>query len=684
VTTPRKPHPSRLQLGYAAGTTPERMTIQAARDEDGNLIPVADRNFTMTAYTGGRMRPRYWGDDVIVDIAGVKASAGAVPIVLDHMAYPEYVIGSADKVTYEGVIEASGKVTAVGAPALEAIDLADAGHELQCSIGCDELITTYVDAGASMMVNGQQQNGPFVLVSQATLREISVTVIGADGKTSFQLGPKPEAGSVAASRGSLPLPSNPVPLQGSLTVSTPTVPPPGAVDQIRLDAAAEVNRIATVNKLHASYSATPGVDRESLSVIQAKAIGEGWDAQKTELELLKASRTTMAPARLQVQATDVRTLEAAMVLQAGVKADLVEKEYGQEILNRASERSVRVNASFAGLFNTILATAGQPTSYGRLTSESIRATFEADRMLRASGGVSTYSLSGILSNIANKSLMAAYLTVDNTPLRAFGRDSTSDFKQVARYRMTAVGDFDKVAKDGQIKEATATDETFTNQVETYARKIGISRQDLINDDLGAFTQIGQHLGRKAAIRVHKLAFTVLLSNTGNFFHSNNKNLSTGGGSAFGIAGLTAAFELFMNQKDAAGDPVSIMPKYVLTAPANYVAAKQVFTDVTVNETTTADKGKPNSNPHRGMFEPLMSPWLATNSGITNALNARWFLLADPADVPCVSIIYLDGNESPVIESSDLDFDTLGVQFRGYLDVGAAYADFRGGVQSNGS
>lgn len=673
--------PTKIQACPASKGT--LLQLQSSRDPSGNAIPVTDRTFTLVAYTGSRMRPRYWGDDVVVDLAGIRVPEGqVVPVILDHAAYPDYVIGSTSKITIaDGQFSASGRVTAVGEPALQAIELADAGHQLQCSLGLDELAATYVDAGASATVNGVEHAGPVVVVQASTLREISVTVIGADGKTSFAIDAK---ANIKAGSGALPLQAIP-----SITVPrSPTVAEPKPTDTLeaaRQAAVAEAHRINTINSLHASYAGKPGADRDKINTLQAKAIGDGWDVQRAELEFLKAGRNDTAPGRvLQASATDARALEAALAIRAGVRPEMLEKEYGQEILNRAAEKQVRASATFSGLANAVLAAAGQPFFAGAMTDESIRATFEADRMLRASSsGVATISLTGILSNVANKSLMASFFAVDDRPLQVFGRDSARDFKQVTRYRMTSVGDFEEVAKDGAIKVGTATEETFNNQVKTYARKIGISRQDLINDDLGAFTQIGQHLGRKAKIRMHKLGFGVLAGNANNFFHSNNKNLATGAGSVLSIAGLTAAAQLFLEQKDTAGDPVMVMPKYLLVAPANDVVAKQLYTDVTVNETTTADKAKPNSNPHRGAYTPLTSPFLMTG-GVTGAANAKWWLLADPADVPCVVLIFLNGNEAPVIESSDLNFDLLGIDFRGYLDVGAAQADPKGGVQSNGS
>ena len=45
--------------------------------------------------------------------------------------------------------------------------------------------------------------------------------------------------------------------------------------------------------------------------------------------------------------------------------------------------------------------------------------------------------------------------------------------------------------------------------------------------------------------------------------------------------------------------------------------------------------------------------------------------------------FLNGNESPTIETADADFSVLGIQMRGFHDFGVSLQDPRGGVKSNG-
>jgi len=41
--------------------------------------------------------------------------------------------------------------------------------------------------------------------------------------------------------------------------------------------------------------------------------------------------------------------------------------------------------------------------------------------------------------------------------------------------------------------------------------------------------------------------------------------------------------------------------------------------------------------------------------------------------------FLNGQQAPVIESADADFNTLGVQFRGYHNFGCSMSEYRASV-----
>ena len=82
------------------------------------------------------------------------------------------------------------------------------------------------------------------------------------------------------------------------------------------------------------------------------------------------------------------------------------------------------------------------------------------------------------------------------------------------------------------------------------------------------------------------------------------------------------------------------------------------------------------------LEVISSPYLS-NANYTGASILAWYLFADPAVVDTFEIGYLKGRRTPTVERGETDFDTLGIKFRVYFDLGVREQDFRGMVKFKG-
>ena len=159
-------------------------------------------------------------------------------------------------------------------------------------------------------------------------------------------------------------------------------------------------------------------------------------------------------------------------------------------------------------------------------------------MLRASGEDRTYSLSGILSNTQNKFLLAGFQSVATTWQRVAAVASARDFKPMASYRLIAKGELAKVPNGGMLQNLGLADQTFKNQAETYGAMVGLSRQDIINDDMSALSGLPSALGRLSGIRLEKSVYELLLSSPSNFFGTGNANYHSGATSALSISRIS--------------------------------------------------------------------------------------------------------------------------------------------------
>jgi hypothetical protein len=205
---------------------------------------------------------------------------------------------------------------------------------------------------------------------------------------------------------------------------------------------------------------------------------------------------------------------------------------------------------------------------------------------------------------------------------------------------------------------------------------------IINDDMGAFTDIPRQIGMGAAEAIADAVWGLLLSNPNNFFSAANKNYLDGADTALSVDSLTAAEILFSQQTKPNGRPLGISASILLVPTALKVAAQLLMTSVLLNETTTANKGKPANNPHVGKFSVASSAYLA-NSSFPGASSKAWYLFADPNRLPALEIAFLNGIDRPTVEKTDADFNTLGIQFRGYIDFGAREQDHRAAIKLKG-
>src|SRR5439155_11982519 len=139
----------------------------------------------------------------------------------------------------------------------------------------------------------------------------------------------------------------------------------------------------------------------------------------------------------------------------------------------------------------------------------------------------------------------AYASVSSVVTDICYETDTPDFKQFKRYRLTGSGVMSPVGPTGELKNMSLQDESYANQVSTKGALIQITREILINDDMGALTQVPSLIGRQAAISREKAVFTALLGNASSFFGTAHANYASGAGSALSITSLTTAEQKFL-------------------------------------------------------------------------------------------------------------------------------------------
>lgn len=670
-----------------------KLDLQAAGlGQDGKP---ALRAFDMELYNGGPMR--FWWSDVpvVVDLQGMDLGQGASPVFKDHN--PALIVGhTTSKRIVEGSLLVSGVVSGVGAVAREVVAAADNGFPWQASQGTAILEVEELAAGESRTVNGREFQGPGLVVTKSKLGEASFVPLGADDTTVARMvaaarAPQPPAPQTkehpvkfstwlkaqgftpetltAAQITTLQAAFKAAHADGevdAIQASAPEAPQaPDDLQAARAAAAAETRRIADIRSLCAGQHAE----------VEAKAIEEGWSKDRTELEVLRASRT--APAGIVRRDTNLTgdVLKAAALQSAG----LMTKDEVSKTDSRVLEAADRRFKGRMSLQEMLLEAAWANGYSGRSFRSDMPGVLRAAFGLQA--GFSAIDIAGILANTANKSLLAGFMGVEGVWRDISAIGSVTDFKEVTRYRLTGANQYEKVAPTGEIKSGSMGEASYGNKADTYGLLLSLTRTDLINDDLGALGATPRMLGRGAALKINDVFWTEFLDNA-SFFAAGNANYFEGAATTLSIDSLTTAEQKFLDQTDHDGKPLAISPRLLLVPTALSAKAAQLMSSLELRDTTASTKYGV-ANPHAGKFRTVVSTYLA-NASYSGASSTAWYMLADPQDMATIETVFLNGVQNPTVESADADFATLGIQMRGYHDFGVRKQEPRAGVKSKGA
>jgi hypothetical protein len=597
--------------------------LQAA-DGEASAGP---RKFRIVAYTGAPIRQSWSREPVVIDMAGMTLPQ-TVPIVVGHDYAIGSILGQGTPSVQGGQLIVEGEILADNDNARQVLALAAAGYQWQASVGAD--VGRHLRFGEDQItsVNGQTLQGPVRIVRASTLRETSFVTLGADRSTAV---------SIAAEA------AEEIPMAADATTK-PT------------DEVVETAVVAATAEVAVEPVSTPAVEADT-SVLVAKL--EAMTERLEKMEKLQATRDERpgSPAVHVVAnvAPTAEVIEASFALQGNLPG--IEKKYDAKVLEAAHKARREIS------LGEVLIQAAVSNGYDgprRVNASTLRPILAA--------AWATHSISGILSSTVNKFLLAGFDTVESAWRSISSVRSVNDFKTINQYRLNGAFSFEKVANGGELKNAAASDETRTISAETYGIMTSVTRTDLINDDLGALTVVPQRIGRGGALKLNDVFWAEFL-NDSTFFTVAKGNKKTGS-TALGLAGLKESLALYRKLKDSDGKPMATQPRVLLTPVDLEITAAELMNSIQISSGNTA--GQPSTNVFAGRYEVVSSTYL------TDAND--YYLLASPADLPVMEVAFLNGVQSPIVETAEADFNVLGVQMRGYFDFGCAKAEDKAGVK----
>jgi len=236
------------------------------------------------------------------------------------------------------------------------------------------------------------------------------------------------------------------------------------------------------------------------------------------------------------------------------------------------------------------------------------------------------------------------------------------------------GRLQKTLENGDLAELKGAEKAETWSIETFGNKFVLTREMLINDDLGAFTNMVSTFSKMARTTANGIAYDIL-QNKGDYA---NYKMADGSGlyvsarnnsatDALSSTALSAGRIAMSKHKSIDGKtPLNIVPKFLIVPPELEVTAKEIIA-------STAKLGADNvavPNVNQNLYTVVV------DAEMTSA--TAWYLLAS---YRTFKMGFLAGtNRSPVIKKNDSSI--LRAVFEGVFDIGVMAEDYRGLYKGN--
>lgn len=277
----------------------------------------------------------------------------------------------------------------------------------------------------------------------------------------------------------------------------------------------------------------------------------------------------------------------------------------------------------------------------------------------------------LFSNLAAKTLDAAYEEEPHTWAPLARQRNLPDFKNASD--LVIGGDLtpELLGQGGEYKAGTLKEAEHTWKLATYARKIKVTRQAIINDDLSALETVPDMLGRGFRRLESNIVWALITGNAVtsadglSLFNAAHNNSSA---QSITTAGFNAAKKAMRKQTDIAGNTINLTPAYMMV-PTDLEATALQFLDPNgfMANTRTGDNG----------------PATVQSAGVSLIVEPRldgsattWYLAAATGSVEGIVYGYLAGEEGPTVTTNEKR-DPDGVELLARFDFGAAVKDFRG-------
>ena len=288
----------------------------------------------------------------------------------------------------------------------------------------------------------------------------------------------------------------------------------------------------------------------------------------------------------------------------------------------------------------------------------------------------------LLANVMNKNLLGGYTEIAQT-FRDLGHKTTvNDFREKHTIRLGDAPDLMPLNENGEYQNGSFSESGEKYAISTFARKIGFTREMLINDDLSGLTKVPRMFGQAGSRLesdivwglllgydfINDKAKPTILSDGKTLFHTDHKNMISGADSAISQQALSDLRKLGRKMKTLDGKMMNVTYQ-------NLVVGEDIETETeklllgTILAHTTGD-----TNPFTNKLNFRVEPRLTMVDPVAFYAFSNAMETFEYATLQGEEDMYTE-----MVTSTDSDGLTLKVR----KDFGAGIVDFRGMAKSAG-
>lgn len=555
------------------------------------------------------------------------------------------------------------------------------GHLTDFSAGYVVNNKTYIPKGKKSEIAGRSWRGPMNVVTTWTVKEVSCCPIGADAKAKARNdNNNHEVDDMDEKRFEE--------VESGLTKLTETVG--GLVEGIKpvieqanktkniddadleiknlrendlrkkeLQVANERTRINEINEAAQRLGDSLGIDFEEIRIEMIESGASVADANKRFMDRVTTAKPGDITDGIRVGITKEErdksreAVEDGLLIRAGIALDEVGDKNSEfqdfTLFEIAKSRLHCANESTKGL----------------------------DKMQVFERALSTSDFDNILANVANKAVLDGFEKAEETySVWADTSGRVSDFKAHEFSRASEAPTLLEINPDGgEYKYGSMSDKKESVTAVDYGIIVPFTRKAMVNDDLGALSDIREKLGAAAARKYGDLVYSVLtashtMGDSNELWDASNHGNYTASGAAPSVTTLNTGYTAMATQTNMGGlETLNIIPQYIL---GPHVLKATI--DGILHPTTPVVVGSDTKNPW-AYLTPVHDARLDTAS------STVWYLAGRKGMT--VKLFTMNGNMAPKLESR-AGWATDGMEFKARVTAAAKAMDWVGLYKNAGA